>query len=113
MRLRDVGVRAPEAPAIEVTALRKVYRGGVEAVKGIHFEVAQGEVFGLLGPNGAGKSTTIGMLTSTVVPTAGPGTLAGVDVATQPLAARRGRRAPFQGSVGHRPLGRPRNPQIH
>ena len=48
-------------------------RGGVEAVKGIDFDVAPGEVFGLLGPNGAGKSTTIGMLTTTIVPTAGHG----------------------------------------
>src|SRR5436189_2567976 len=59
-------------PAIEIDALRKVYAGGVEAVKGIDFEVAPGEVFSLLGPNGAGKSTTIGMLTATVAPRRGP-----------------------------------------
>lgn len=69
-----------DKPAIEVRALRKVYRGGVEAVKGIDFEVAHGEVFGLLGPNGAGKSTTIGMLTTTVAPTSGSARLAGYDV---------------------------------
>ena len=56
--------------AIEAHGLRKTYPGGVEAVKGIDFEVARGEVFGLLGPNGAGKSTTVGMLTTTIVPTA-------------------------------------------
>ena len=38
--------------AIELSKLRKVYAGGIEAVKGIDFEVAPGEVFGLLGPNG-------------------------------------------------------------
>ena len=46
--------------AIEAHGLRKTYPGGVEAVKGIDFEVPAGEVFGLLGPNGAGKSTTSG-----------------------------------------------------
>ncbi len=44
--------------AIEVSDLRKTY-GGVPAVDGISFQVAQGEVFGLLGPNGAGKTTTV------------------------------------------------------
>ncbi|HWX74504.1 MAG TPA: ATP-binding cassette domain-containing protein, partial [Solirubrobacteraceae bacterium] len=57
--------------SIEAHALRKTYPGGVEAVKGIDFDVEAGEVFGLLGPNGAGKSTTIGMLTTTVAPTGG------------------------------------------
>src|SRR2546427_11754117 len=47
--------------AIHVRDLRKSY-GGVEAVRGISFEVAAGEVFGLLGPNGAGKTTTVEIL---------------------------------------------------
>jgi ABC-2 type transport system ATP-binding protein len=47
--------------AIAVRGLRKAY-GGVEAVRGIDFEVRQGEVFGLLGPNGAGKTTTVEIL---------------------------------------------------
>ena len=47
--------------AISVRGLRKSY-GGVEAVRGIDFEVAVGEVFGLLGPNGAGKTTTVEIL---------------------------------------------------
>jgi len=46
---------------IEVSGLRKSY-GGVEAVKGISFEIAAGEVFALLGPNGAGKTTTVEIL---------------------------------------------------
>ena len=73
-RIDSDGTAAAElrvAPAVEVTRLEKTYPGGVEAVKGIDFEVAAGEVFGLLGPNGAGKSTTIGMLTTTIVPTSG------------------------------------------
>ena len=49
-------------PAISVRDLRKSY-GGVEAVRGISFEVAAGEVFGLLGPNGAGKTTFLRILT--------------------------------------------------
>ena len=47
--------------AIRVRGLRKSY-GGVEAVRGIDFEVGVGEVFGLLGPNGAGKTTTVEIL---------------------------------------------------
>jgi ABC-2 type transport system ATP-binding protein len=47
--------------AISVRGLRKSYNG-IEAVRGIDFEVAQGEVFGLLGPNGAGKTTTVEIL---------------------------------------------------
>jgi ABC-2 type transport system ATP-binding protein len=53
------GEASPSDAAIEVRDLRKVYAGGVEAIKGISFKVARGEVFGLLGPNGAGKSTTM------------------------------------------------------
>ena len=72
--------RAQATPAIEVVGLTKTYPGGIEAVRGIDFTVAVGEVFGLLGPNGAGKSTTIGMLTTTVVPTGGRALVSGLDV---------------------------------
>jgi ABC-2 type transport system ATP-binding protein len=90
--------------AIEVSDLRKTYPGGVEAVKGIDFDVSPGEVFGLLGPNGAGKSTTIGMLTTTIAPTRGTARLAGFDVATAPLAARRVSSVVFQDAVVDRAL---------
>src|SRR6266571_4258727 len=100
-------------PAIEVSALRKTYPGGIEAVKGIDFEVAAGEVFGLLGPNGAGKSTTIGMLTTTVAPTSGTAKLAGFDVTNQPIAARGVSSVVFQDSVVDRSLTGRRNLDIH
>jgi ABC-2 type transport system ATP-binding protein len=90
---------ALDAAAIEVRGLRKIYRGGVEALKGIDFEVLPGEVFGLLGPNGAGKSTVVGMLTTTIVPTAGTARVAGYDVVTQPLQARSVSSVVFQEAV--------------
>jgi ABC-2 type transport system ATP-binding protein len=102
-----------ERPAIEVTRLRKVYAGGVEAVKAIDFQVAPGEVFGLLGPNGAGKSTTIGMLTGTIAPTSGTARLAGFDVARAPLEARRASSVVFQDPVVDRALSGRRNLEIH
>jgi ABC-2 type transport system ATP-binding protein len=52
---------AMTSPAIEVTGLRKAY-GAHEALRGVDFTVARGEVFGLLGPNGAGKTTTVEVL---------------------------------------------------
>jgi len=98
---------------IEVRELSKVYPGGVEAVKGIDFDVGAGEVFGLLGPNGAGKSTTIGMLTTTVRPTGGTARLGGFDVAREPLAARRVSSVVFQEPVVDRTLSGRRNLEIH
>jgi ABC-2 type transport system ATP-binding protein len=65
--------------AIEVCGLVKNY-DEVEAVRGVEFEVATGEVFGFLGPNGAGKTTTINMLCTLVRPTAGSAKVAGHDV---------------------------------
>ena len=70
-------------------------------------------MFGLLGPNGAGKSTTIGMLTSTVLPTSGWARLGGFDVARQPLAARRISSVLFQDPVVDRPLTGRRNLDLH
>jgi ABC-2 type transport system ATP-binding protein len=90
--------------AIEVNRLTKTYAGGVEAVKAIDFDVGPGEVFGLLGPNGAGKSTTVGMLTTTIAPTAGSARLAGFDVASEALAARAVSSVVFQEAVVDRAL---------
>jgi len=99
--------------AIEAVRLTKTYPGGVQAVKGIDFEVAEGEVFGLLGPNGAGKSTTVGMLTTTIVPTAGTARLAGHDVAKSPLLARSVSSVVFQEAVVDRGLTGRANLELH
>jgi ABC-2 type transport system ATP-binding protein len=99
--------------AIEAHQLRKMYPGGVEAVKGIDFEVDHGEVFGLLGPNGAGKSTTVGMLTTTIVPSGGIARLVGYDVAKQPLLARSVSSVVFQEAVVDAPLTGRANLQLH
>jgi ABC-2 type transport system ATP-binding protein len=66
-------------PAIEVEHLVKSY-GEVEAVRGVSFSVAPGEVFGFLGPNGAGKSTTINVLCTLAAPTSGSARVSGFDV---------------------------------
>jgi ABC-2 type transport system ATP-binding protein len=63
-------------------------RGELEAVGGISFAVAPGEVFGLLGPNGAGKTTTIRVLTTLLEPSAGRALVAGYDVRGDSLAVR-------------------------
>jgi ABC-type multidrug transport system ATPase subunit len=67
-------------PAIKVDEISYSY-GDIEAVRGISFEVYQGEILGFLGPNGAGKSTTIKMLTGQLTPKMGKASILGVDVA--------------------------------
>jgi ABC-2 type transport system ATP-binding protein len=99
--------------AIEAQSLTKTYPGGVQAVKGIDFQVEPGEVFGLLGPNGAGKSTTVGMLTTTIVPTRGHALVGGYDVVEQPLAARRVSSVVFQEAVVDRSLSGRANIELH
>src|SRR6478736_1915209 len=66
--------------AVEVRDLRKSY-GDVEAVRGVSFEVARGEVFCLLGPNGAGKTTTVEILEGYRERTAGEARVLGIDPA--------------------------------
>src|SRR3954465_8724308 len=100
-------------PAISVRGLKKTYPGGIEAVKGIDFDVRPGEVFGVLGPNGAGKSTTIGMLTTTIAPTSGRAALAGFDVAREPVKARGASSVVFQEPVVDRALTGRRNLEAH
>jgi ABC-2 type transport system ATP-binding protein len=73
--------------AVSVSDLRKSY-GDVEAVRGISFEIASGEIFGLLGPNGAGKTTTVEILEGYRERNAGSVTVLGEDPATAGSAWR-------------------------
>jgi ABC-2 type transport system ATP-binding protein len=74
---------------IEVHSLDAPQKARVNAVDGVSFTVAPGELFALLGPNGAGKTTTIAILTTTLLPTTGTVLVAGHDVAREASAVRR------------------------
>jgi ABC-2 type transport system ATP-binding protein len=85
--------------AIEAEDLHRTYRvsrglfrrqaSEIEAVRGVSFEVEQGELFGLLGPNGAGKTTTIKMLITLLIPTSGAARVLGFDVVKRAQEVRR------------------------
>ena len=83
--LRPLNGKASAAIAVE--KIVKKY-GDFEAVKGVSFEVADGEIFGLLGPNGAGKSTLIRMMTTLIPVTAGRALVGGHDVTREANAVR-------------------------
>ena len=72
---------------LKVDKLKKSF-GSFEAVKGISFEVAKGEVLGFLGPNGAGKSTTMRMITGFIPPTSGTAEICGHDIIKDPVGAK-------------------------
>ena len=74
--------------ALAITDLRKVYKNGFEALKGIDFNVAEGDFFALLGPNGAGKSTAIGIISSLVTKTSGKVEVFGHDLDKDPEAVK-------------------------
>jgi ABC-2 type transport system ATP-binding protein len=74
--------------ALEVRGLVKQYRNGVQALKGIDLDVAEGDFFALLGPNGAGKSTLIGICTSLVSKSAGRISVFGHDLDSDLEAAK-------------------------
>jgi ABC-2 type transport system ATP-binding protein len=67
----------------------KTKRGPVNAVQGVDLDVADGEIVGFLGPNGAGKTTTMRMLATLIKPTSGTATVAGCDLAEDPVGVRR------------------------
>ena len=74
--------------ALQITNLKKTYRSGLQALKGIDLEVDEGDFFALLGPNGAGKSTTIGIITSLVNKTAGKVNIFGLDIDSHSVEAK-------------------------
>ena len=69
---------------INVSNLRKTF-DTIEALKGISFNIQQGECYGLLGPNGAGKTTTISIMSTIVEPNEGEVSIAGYDLKKNPL----------------------------
>lgn len=85
-------------PMIRVENLSKRY-GTVAALQGISFEVQSGEILGFLGPNGAGKSTTMKILTSYIAPSSGRAEIAGHDIFSASLEARK--------KIGYLPEGNP------
>ena len=76
-------------PALELIALKKKYKNGVEALKGINLTVQAGDFYALLGPNGAGKSTTIGIISSLVTKTSGQVKIFGYDLDNDIVNAKR------------------------
>src|SRR5919204_1206596 len=96
--------------AIEAEKLRRTYKQTsgfvrrrtktIDAVRGIDFEVNEGELFGLLGPNGAGKTTTIKMLVTLLIPTSGTARVLGHDVVRDAQAVRRNIGYVFGGDRG-------------
>ncbi|HTW43175.1 MAG TPA: ATP-binding cassette domain-containing protein [Solirubrobacteraceae bacterium] len=103
---------AAGAAAVVVDGLVKHY-DDVEAVRGIDFEVATGEIFGFLGPNGAGKSTTINMLCTLVRPSGGSALVAGHDVVAERDDVRRNIGLVFQDSTLDGYLTAEQNLRLH
>jgi ABC-2 type transport system ATP-binding protein len=98
--------------AIEVRDLSRRF-GQLESVKGISFEVAEGELFGFLGPNGAGKTTTINMLCTLLHPSGGGATVNGYDVAHQRSEVRRSIGLVFQQTTLDEYLSAEQNLRFH
>jgi ABC-2 type transport system ATP-binding protein len=79
-----------EAMMIELSGISKTYaRSAVKAVDDLSITVRDGEIFGFLGPNGAGKTTTIKALTGVLRPDTGSARIDGIDIAADPLGAKR------------------------
>ena len=98
--------------AVSVNGLVKRY-DDLEAVRGIDFDVASGEIFGFPGPNGAGKSTTINMLCTLVRPSGGSATVAGHDVVSERDDVRRNIGLVFQDTTLDGYLTAEQNLRLH
>jgi ABC-2 type transport system ATP-binding protein len=107
----DAPIVSP-AVAVSVNGLVKRY-DEIEAVRGIDFEVAGGEIFGFLGPNGAGKSTTINMLCTLVRPSGGSAQVAGHDVVRERDEVRRNIGLVFQDTTLDGYLSAEQNLRLH
>ena len=110
--MSEAWVDATPGPAVSVSGLVRRY-GELEAVRGIDFDVAAGEVFGFLGPNGAGKSTTINMLCTLAKPTGGSALVAGHDVVRERDEVRRHIGLVFQDPTLDGYLTAEQNLQVH
>lgn len=77
-----------EPSLVEVANLHRRY-GDLHAVQNLNFRLRRGEVLGFLGPNGAGKTTTMQMICGVLAPSEGAVRIAGVDLLTEPIAAKR------------------------
>jgi ABC-2 type transport system ATP-binding protein len=88
---------------IEVSGITKEF-GRFTAVNGLSFSVAKGEVLGFLGPNGAGKTTTMRILTGFIPATRGTAVVAGHDILSEPLQAKR--------KIGYLPESPPLYPEM-
>ncbi len=109
----DRNGRGPQGvPAIQVRQLVKHF-DEIEAVRGVNFEVAAGEVFGFLGPNGAGKTTTINMLCTLAKPTSGEARVADHDVVTERDDVRRNIGLVFQDPTLDNYLTGKQNLELH
>lgn len=92
-----------EELVIQVTDITKSY-GPVEALRGVSFHIAPGEIVGLLGPNGAGKTTTIKILTGYLQPDGGDVVVSGLDVLTHTRQV--------QEQIGYLPESAPLYPEL-
>lgn len=89
---------APKPASVRVAELVRRY-GAVEAVRGVSFDVAPGEIFGLLGPNGAGKTTVLECILGLRRPDSGAVSIEGIDALADPLGTRHLVGAQLQGAT--------------